>query len=137
MLMPTTPQRSKPCFEKVVGVFRLMAAVEGADADMRHADRQRRAVVARRSNAGRQPGEQRRAEGLDPAQGLAHPALIPGSDDPLLLIDDRAGHRTGGVAEQKDGEVGDLLGREQPAEGQAGFRRLDPARAVAEDLPTA
>ena len=46
MLMPTTPQRSKRCVEHVVGEFGLVAAVEGADAEMRHADAQGAAVVA-------------------------------------------------------------------------------------------
>ena len=44
---PNTPQRPELSLEHVVDEFGLVTAMEGADADMRHADRQALAIVSR------------------------------------------------------------------------------------------
>src|SRR3984957_1862028 len=54
------------------------------------------------------------------------------ADDPLILIDQGARHRAGGVAEQEHRQISDLLGREQPAERLRAAGALEPALAVTE-----
>ena len=67
--------RPEPSLQKVLRVFGLVAAMEGADADMRHARLQLRAVVGGTADRWRQAAEQMRAEpaGLFEGHGAHRP----------------------------------------------------------------
>src|SRR5580698_1026762 len=59
-------------------------------------------------------------------------ASAPRAGDPLLLIDERAGHRAGRVAEHENGEARNFLRLEQPTERLLRGGLVEPALAKPE-----
>ena len=118
------PQGPNGRVKGIVGMFREVAAVEGAVAEVQKAGRQGGAVVERAGDVGGQAGQGGRREPRHPlapktrcSRSVTVPVCKPGS-----------------VGQQVEREVRHLVHRQEALQGLAGGGPCLPVRAVAEDV---